>query len=289
MRNSGTIFVIGAVALTATLLPTAAMAATITITVENIAPRDGVFATPFWVGLHDGGFDQLDVGSPASIAIERVAEDGTLGPLRSGFLGTPGRVDGVLAGPAGIGPVQGAPPVIDPGERASLTLNVDPARNRYLSYASMVVPSNDAFVANDDPFEHMLFDAAGRFVGPFSFTILGSEILDAGTELNNEVNAAFLDQTTDDTGVMTADLIALHGGFIGSVANDPGATGNILGGANGLGVSFGSTGADFKLPGYEFLRVTVTPIPAAGPLLAAALGLGALAARAARRRASIAL
>jgi hypothetical protein len=29
----------------------------------------------------------------------------------------------------------------------------------YFSYVSMVLPSNDAFVANGDPMKHMIFDA----------------------------------------------------------------------------------------------------------------------------------
>lgn len=282
MLKLRTMSFVGTLSIATAFVSATAMATPITITVENIAPANGIFATPFWVGLHDGSFDQLDEGSPASNAIERVAEDGDLAPLRSAFAAA-GRVDGVLGGNAGIGPSVGAPPVIDPGESVSLTLDLNPAVNRYLSYASMVVPSNDAFVANDDPFEHVVFDANGQFVGPFSFTILGSEVLDAGTELNNEIAAAFLDQMAPDTGVTTAELIALHPGFIGSVTNDPGAAGNILGGTNPFGAFFDPKGADFKLPGYEFLRVTVTPVPAAGPLLVAALGLGAFAARAARR------
>ncbi|MEM7570909.1 MAG: PEP-CTERM sorting domain-containing protein, partial [Pseudomonadota bacterium] len=45
---------------------TAAQAATIRVTVENLAPVDGFSLTPVYLGFHDGSFDLFDVGAAAS-------------------------------------------------------------------------------------------------------------------------------------------------------------------------------------------------------------------------------
>ena len=207
------------------------------ITVENTAPVSGNFLTPFWFAFHDGSFDQLDVGSAASPGIERLAEDGTIAALGAEFLASG-------AGSAATA-VFGAGGPIANGETASTLLVLDPdaASSRFVSYASMVIPSNDAFVGNDDAMEHAIFDAAGNFLGA-DFTILGSEVWDAGTEVNNEVpsDTAFFGQTMPDTGPSEGGVIANHPGFI------PG--GPILSSAM-------FSGADFTQPGYQIANIRI--------------------------------
>ena len=120
----------------------------------------------------------------------------------------------------------------------------DPATaGRYLNYAAMVLPSNDIFVANDEQREHLVFDRRGRFVGA-DFIITGDEVLDAGTEVNDEVpeNTAFFGQRTPDTGVEENGVIGLSEGFT------PG--GNILSTPQ-------FSNADFTQPGYQLARVRV--------------------------------
>ncbi len=79
----------------------------------------------------------------------------------------------------------------------------------------MVIPSNDAFIANDDPLAHEVFDAAGNFTGPITLTVLCSCVLDAGTEDNTEMQAAFINQTGNNMGTTTiGGVISLHPGFI---------------------------------------------------------------------------
>ncbi|MBX9701907.1 MAG: spondin domain-containing protein [Acetobacteraceae bacterium] len=207
------------------------------ITVENTAPANGSFLTPFWFAFHDGGFNQLDAGSSASPGVERLAEDGTLATLRAEFLASG-------AGTAATA-VFGAGGPIAAGETGSalLVLDADASSSRFVSYASMVIPSNDAFVANDDAMEHMVFDAAGNFLGT-SFTIAGSEVWDAGTEVNTEAPAdtAFFGQTVTDTGTVEGGVITNHPGFI------PG--GPILSSAM-------FAGADFTQPGYEIAHIRI--------------------------------
>ncbi|MEM7386819.1 MAG: spondin domain-containing protein, partial [Verrucomicrobiota bacterium] len=121
----------------------------------------------------------------------------------------------------------GIPP-FEPGETASLTLTLDAndPTNRYLSFASMIIPSNDAFIGNDDPTAHPVFDEMGNFVGG-TLLALGADIYDAGTEVNDEApaNTAFFGQAAPDTGVTEGGVAAIHNGFLapgqGGILDDP--------------------------------------------------------------------
>ena len=184
----------------------------VVVTLENAQPSRGVFLTPPWIGIHDGTFDSYDGGQPAStplggVEIERLAEDGENSPIVLTFENLTGAApQATLAGPGGP---------LAPGDQASITLNVDPSFDQYFSYASMIIPSNDAFIANGDPLAHMLFDASGNFVGE-NFVVSGDETNDAGTEVNDELagNVAFLNQTAPDTGVTEGSVVVLpHPGF----------------------------------------------------------------------------
>ena len=245
-----------AAALTSSLgMVSTAQAVNVQVTVENLTSTGGVFNTPVWIGFHDGSFDLYDMDTAASMGLERLAEDGSIAELSAEFLAaqTMG-VDGVVMDPEGF---PGAP-VFDPGSKSSLTMDIDPASNAYFSYASMVIPSNDAFVGNGDPMAHRLFDDEGNFLGPISFTVFGSQVLDAGTEDNTEEDAAFLNQTGPDTGVTSNGVVSMHPGFNGSVANPDGMPQNILGGTAASGDMIDVMEGDFSRPGYQLLRITIT-------------------------------
>jgi len=233
----------------------ALQATEIKVKVEVLTPTGGVFVTPLWVGFHDGSFDSYDTGSPASAAIERIAEDGDASELRALFSSsTTNSLDSVILNPEGFA---GAP-VFEPGSSSTEIFDLDESTQRYFSYANMVIPSNDAFIANDDPMAHQIFDESGEFVGPFTFTVYGSQIKDAGTEMNNETDAAFLNQSMGNSGVTTTDNIGLHPGFNGSVAN-PGATPvNILGGTVASGDMIDVVNGDFTNGHYPIMRVTIS-------------------------------
>ncbi|KAL3899745.1 MAG: hypothetical protein SGARI_006394, partial [Bacillariaceae sp.] len=70
-----------------------------TVKITNTAPIGGTCQTDIWVGIHDGSFDLYDRGVAASPELERIAEDGTIGPLSTAFLATEGAVwDGSVGG-----------------------------------------------------------------------------------------------------------------------------------------------------------------------------------------------
>jgi hypothetical protein len=224
------------------MMASTATAVTLKITVENLAPQNGNFLTPVWVGFHDGGFDLYDRGAPASSALERLAEDGSTDPISDAFsLMGAGTLQGTIFGP-------NIPPIA-PGETTSaiFTLNENLASSRYFSYASMIIPSNDAFIANGNPLAHQIFDGSGKFLGA-NFIVLGSQVLDAGTEVNDEIpaNTAFLGQTVPDTGTPENGTVEIHPGFIlgGSILSTP---------------QFAN--ADFKAAGYQVARIQVEKVP----------------------------
>lgn len=150
---------------------------------------------------------------PAQDRAERLAEDGIVSDIGEAFVasGEEGAA-GVITGPDGV-----AAGPLDPGESGSIVLAVDPNQSQFLSFASMVIPSNDAFISSpDDPMGLRIFDEKGNFTGG-KFEVTGADVLDAGTEVNTEQDAAFLNQTGPDTGVDEGGVVTAHPGFIGSV------------------------------------------------------------------------
>lgn len=108
---------------------------------------------------------------------------------------------------------------------------LDPQKHRYLSYLVKVFPSDDAFVANDNPKAHEVFDREGKFLGPVVIELTGDDVLDAGTRLNDETDIPQFDIVDDVArGVATDDVIRKHPGFNGSSRNPTGAPKRILGG-----------------------------------------------------------
>jgi hypothetical protein len=175
MMDRNTVLMLGIVAMAAP-----AMAQTVQVRVENLAPDGGFSFSPLWLGFHDGSFDMFDAGAQARDldGIQQIAELADAGPLGTRFgMEQPMGVAGLIVSGAG------APP-FEPGESASMVFDVgDATQNRFMSYASMVVPSNDLFIGNDDARE--IFDAAGNFNGPFTIEIYGRNVWDAGTEVND--------------------------------------------------------------------------------------------------------
>ncbi|MCB1583234.1 MAG: spondin domain-containing protein [Xanthomonadales bacterium] len=224
----------------------------VTVKVENLSPEGGLYFTPLWVGFHDGSFDIYDLGAAASSGVERFAEDGDFSTLRADFA-TSGGLDEVILNPEGF---SGAP-VFDPGMVSNEIFDLDPNEHQYFSYGAMILPSNDAFIANGDPTAHQLFDDQGEFTGPISFVVYGSEVLDAGTEANTETDAAFLNQSTPDTGQSTNDPVALHPGFNGSIGNPEATPMNILGAMVPPGTTIDVIKGDFTQGIFPVMRVTI--------------------------------
>lgn len=208
------------------------------IAVTNLAPESGTRQTPVWLGLHDGTFDLYDRGMPVSAELERLAEDGSIPPLSFLFKSSPGAVwDGV----AGMAPIQ-------PGMTVDVEFEVSVSRGvpLYLSYATMVLPSNDAFLANGNPTAHMVFKENGKPARFETIVDKGTDVLDAGSEVNDELpmNTAFFGQMEPDTGVVENGTVELHPGFL------PTGSGGILDDETFMN-------ADFTAEGYEMLKIDV--------------------------------
>lgn len=183
------------------------------VTVENLAgDAGGTFFTPVWMGFHSGDFDAFNSAQVASSEIEALAEGGNVAPLDTLFGSAGGRLSTTLAAPGGPGPG-----IFAPGSSASTTISLNAVNNRYFSYASMLVPSNDAFVGNDSPTLVELFNGAGSFNGSATFTIFGADVWDSGTELNDTFGAPF--STIGGISTDEAGVIAQHSGlgnFVGT-------------------------------------------------------------------------
>ena len=147
------------------------------ITFENIGPN---VLTPAPFITHNAGFDFFDNGQAASSQLEMLAEDGVptgVVDLATASLGT--TVSDVQV--AGGGP-------LTPGTSATVRVNTS-AAHPFLSFASMLAASNDAFlgVATGD-------GAFDLFAGgiPFNGVIVldDSDVWDAGTEVNDELSTS---------------------------------------------------------------------------------------------------
>jgi Ca2+-binding RTX toxin-like protein len=206
--------------------------------VENLAPDQGTFLTPVWVGFHDGGFDTYDRGRPVSLGVERIAEDGNPMLLSDEFLLSGfGTLDGVL----GAGPIA-------PGDLVTqgFVLNDGDATHRFFNYASMIIPSNDAWIANGSETANPLFNQNDKFTG-LEILVRGENVLDAGSEVNDEIpeNTAFFGQTEADTGDAENGVVRLHEGFL------PAGSGGILDDPR-------FANADFTQDDYQIAKITVS-------------------------------
>ncbi|MEM7614368.1 MAG: spondin domain-containing protein, partial [Pseudomonadota bacterium] len=218
----------------------------IRITVSNTSDLGGTFLTPFWFGFHDSSFDVFTSGLAASDGLEMIAEDGDASGLGAELAATDGDGQG--------GVVTGERGPIATREQTSTIVDVDGVSNGFLSLAAMLLPSNDAFVATRDALQ--LFDGAGNFLGAQNMQFEGDDVYDAGTEVNTELDAAFLNQMGPNTGVDENGVITLHPGFNGSAGNPVGEGDQlILGGTNAFGFEIDEVAADFTLDGAQIANV----------------------------------
>ena len=253
----------------------AAEAAQVRVTVRNLAPAGGVSLTPLYAFFH-AGFDAFDAGSAASPGVEELAELGSPATVRAERLAAePGSAGGTIGSPSG-------PPPIEPGETVERIFTLDPSQHRYVSYLSMVVPTNDLFIGNGNPFAHMLFDAGGAFAGPLSITVLGSEVWDAGTEANDVFDGGAFVAGVDATGgTAEGGVVSLFlpqagsAAYLASLIGVTAANGEVISSTFGAGDALLSINVD--------VVPAPVPVPAALPLLASALGVLAVAKRRRRR------
>lgn len=210
--------------------------------------------------FHDGSYDAFDVGSRASPGIAAIAHGRTGATLAEEFRRV--QPDGLITGVA-HGLAFQNPELLQFHAREQ---TLDPAKHRYLSYVAQVFPSDDAFVGNDNPRAHEVFDERGVFQGPIVIDLTGADVLDAGTRVNDEMDIAGFDAyPTSDVGVVSDEVIREHPGFNGSQANPSGAPVRILGGqAQYTGAPDGSLHrvdpvlGDFTRAGFRLNRFRLT-------------------------------
>lgn len=233
----------------------AASAASVQISITNNQAADGVYLTPLATIVHDGTFDTFDRNAPASASLEALAEEGDA----SGILAdadAAGATAGVILGEEGF---PGAP-VIDPGETASIIFDsLDPTADRFLSFLSMVIPSNDIFIGNDDSMAYEIFDALGEFTGIGPILVYSNDAWDAGTEENDGFGAPF--NTAGGTATETDGVVR-------------GATGNLffLNGQDTVADTTINLRGRTLLATIEVSQISEVPLPAALPMLLAGLG-----------------
>ncbi len=246
-----------------------AEATTLRVTFENLAQNGGFFFTPVYGAFHDNtGFDIFNVGEAASPEFERLAEDGVFAPLRDDRVANFPNSQGVAL--TGIGP-------IGPQSSVSFDIHVDGTINTHFVFATMLIPSQDAFIGLDDSVQ--LFDAGGNFISPFSLTFDRSDIYDAGTEANSDNSeVAFLNQSGPNTGADENGVIGLHEGLSDAILDSDfiGPAGNI---------PFSRLAADFTQDDFgPIARITVTTVAVPEPSSIAMLGFGLLGFAALRHR-----
>jgi hypothetical protein len=155
--------------------------------------------TPVLHAVHDGTSRLFTMGDPASAGLEGLAEDGSPTVLLSEVMADPG----VLAAAVQAIPDGGANPgPIGPGESYSFRVTADSA-HRFLSFASMVVPSNDTFIA-PVPGGIEIVDTAGNPRNALDIAADLQSVIawNAGTEAN-QAGAAGRDQAPQQAGPNT--------------------------------------------------------------------------------------
>ncbi|RMH21770.1 MAG: hypothetical protein D6698_02170 [Gammaproteobacteria bacterium] len=138
-------------------------AANLQVTVSNLTHGD--YFTPLLIAGHDSATHLFQLGSPASLALQKMAEGGDLADLTTSLQGVGADLvsnpaNGVLAPGASI--------------TASLTTT---ANNTHLSVVAMILPTNDGFVGIDAL-------SIPTVPGTYHYDL---NAYDAGTEANNEL------------------------------------------------------------------------------------------------------
>ena len=177
------------------------------ITVSNLT--HGIYFTPLLVAAHDTNTFAFHSGTEASTELATLAEGGDPAPLKNLLdNANANTIANPVAAEAAAGTIDallvGDPGFLAPGASTSLVLSTDDANNR-LSFAAMLLPTNDGFVGIDSwkiPTE----------AGTYSINL---NAYDAGTEANDEI-------IVNDSGAL-------------GVAGIPGCPGELCGtGASGV-------------------------------------------------------
>jgi hypothetical protein len=153
---------------------------------------NSISLAPLRFGFGNGTFDSFDNNQPAFLLGNPDISQAPIVTIAEGGSGSNWFPAFAAAEPnSNLGSVLGPniPPFL-PGEMASTRIEVDTA-NRFFTFGTMVVPSNDHFLGNANPAAFEVLDANGNLLLT-SITEDASRIWDAGSETENPANAAFL-------------------------------------------------------------------------------------------------
>ena len=176
----------------------------VTVTITNLGAANSISFAGTHLGFHSGAFDAFNIGTTAGAGIVSVAEGG---------VGTQWQADFAAADPTATrGLIAGA---LTPGQSRSQSFVVNAGLNKFFTFATMVLPSNDFFLGNDNPTGFRLFDDAGNLMIN-SITQTSSQIWDAGSEAFSIAGAAFLvngvnDVRTPQNGLVSFNFAELMG------------------------------------------------------------------------------
>lgn len=172
------------------------------VTIDNLT--DGQWFTPALAATHRRSTDVFDVGAPASVGLQQIAENGNLAPLQSALSGDRHVSDVVVAASLS------GPPPIAPGASLTFEITAEPGA-QVLSWVSMLICTNDGFTGLDSL---RLPRAVGDSVS------VDTHGYDAGTEVNTEDFAdlvppcAQLTGFGDQGGTGSSDPALAEGGVI---------------------------------------------------------------------------
>ncbi len=173
---------LAAIGLLGTLTTAQAALVNVRVSFTNVAPANGIAFAPLHVGFGQGLFDSFNIGTTPTAPIISVAEGGSGSAWQPAFM---------AAEPLATRGTVGAGGPVLAGVTRALDLVVDTALNRFFTFGSMVIPSNDHFIGNDNPTEYRVFDAAGNLLIT-QISQAADEIWDAGSEATDPSAAAFV-------------------------------------------------------------------------------------------------
>ncbi|WP_261835998.1 spondin domain-containing protein [Vibrio ishigakensis] len=170
-----------------------------TVSVTNLTPNQPM--SPLAVLTHNSNFMLFEVGQSASVALEQLAEEGSNAEL----IAFSQSDENVIQGIAGNG-------LLLPGNSDEVTISLDVDEEGYLSVASMLVNTNDAFVGETG------LSLKDLEVGE-SFQ-MNMNVWDAGTELNDELASTIPGPAAGGEGFNADrnddDVVTFHSGVISS-------------------------------------------------------------------------
>ena len=151
-------------ALLSAFATSAAMAVEYDVTITNVT--EGALFTPILVASHSPGVKLFKLGMAATDELVMLAEGGAVGPLATLLEADPRVVDTADSGG-----------LLRPGESVTVTVDV-PHRLGRISLASMLLPTNDGFIALNGVEAPQGVGHSVTYVSPG---------YDAGSELNDEL------------------------------------------------------------------------------------------------------